>query len=262
MEQPEIQGKPSKEKLPGVGTLFTETWNLYKQKVVTLITIGVMSTLALFITGAIFGLLSGIGQIEAREGFLPALFIFSITFINLIALVLITIWQSAALVIAVLRADENLGPVECYKQAWKYVFKYFLVSVIFSLFLTGGFILLVIPGIYLGIALGFAPLIIIAEEGKVTVWSSFKRSRFYVKNYWWPVFGRFVFLALVVLGFGILLGIIIYLPLSLIALASKSLAEPLQRIGGSLVDIVLTPFSFSYWILLYGYIKKIKHAAE
>ena len=254
--------QPQKAKLPGVGALFTETWNLYRSRAITLITIGVLSTIALFITSFLFGLIGGFASPEAQQANAHPLLAFLSALTNLVLVVIISVWQSAALVIAILRFDQNLSPVECYKQAWKYVLKYFLVMLIFMIFMFGGMVLLVIPAVYLGVILGFAPVIIIAEEGQAKVWSSFKRSRFYAKGYWWAIFGRYLFLLLVLLCFTLLMGLVVFFPLSLIAMAVKPVGNQFQQIGSAIVDIFLTPFSFAYWILLYTHLKKIKYAAE
>ena len=62
-----------------------------------------------------------------------------------------------------------------------------------------GFILLIIPGIYLFVSLSLSPVILIFEEKKI--FESFKHSIKIIKNNWWSVFSILFFLFLILLLF-------------------------------------------------------------
>ena len=99
---------------------------------------------------------------------------------------------------------------------------------------TLGFILFLLPGIYLSVAYAFAPILMIEKD--MGVWESLEASRKAVTAYWW----RFLFLnlaigLLVVLGVLTIIGLIWVIPVILIALGlvytatfEDSAAEGLQ----------------------------------
>ena len=93
-----------------------------------------------------------------------------------------------------------------------------LYSLITSIFVVLGFILLVIPGIYLAVAYTFVPLFIVF--GKMEFWDGMEFSRKLITKKWWNLFGFVILLGLIniagMLAFGI--GILFTIPLTYCAI--------------------------------------------
>lgn len=254
------QSKPS---IPGISDLFTRTWDTYRRKFWTLITIGIIAALLLVVFGFFFALIGDIRR------FAPGTLIYAgflvINFIAVLIVITLTIWSTASLIVAIRGSEESLGAVgavAAFKQSWKYVFKFFWVSVLTALAVFGGFILLVIPGIYMGIILSLAPIIIIAEFKDVSIISALKKSHFYIKGYGWQTLGRFLILLLLLIAFGLALGVVLFLPLSILAAIIPQLSAFFRSLGNTTADIILTPFTTIYWILIYEDLKKAKQSTE
>lgn len=82
---------------------------------------------------------------------------------------------------------------------------------------TLGFILFLLPGIYLSVAYAFAPILMIEKD--MGVWESLETSRKAVTAYWWRFFFLNLAIALLaVLGGLTIIGIIWVVPMILIAL--------------------------------------------
>ena len=83
-----------------------------------------------------------------------------------------------------------------------------LASLISSIFIGLGFILLIIPGVYLAVAYRFTYQFIVF--GNMEFWDAMEASRKMVTKNWFPVFGLLIvlglinFLGLIMLGIGIL----------------------------------------------------------
>ncbi|MBI4970486.1 MAG: hypothetical protein HZC17_01405 [Candidatus Omnitrophica bacterium] len=249
-----------KKKLAGVGELFSASWSLYKSRFWTLITIGVIASLILFLFQGVFILLGAAKNIPSAN--ISFFFMIAVNFLAVLCVIVITLWSSAALIFAISKASESMGAVEAGKKAWAVVMKYFVVSFLAALVVAAGMILFVIPGIYLAVGLSMAPLVAIIEYQDVTIVSALKKSRAYVKGYWWPVFGRFLFLLLILFGFGIILGLLLFLPLTFFASLSREINSMLRPIGSALIDVILTPFSTIYWFMIYSGLKQMKQTQE
>jgi hypothetical protein len=89
-------------------------------------------------------------------------------------------------------AKEPLDLKKTYVFAWKNLWKFSLLATLVFLATFGGFILLIIPGIIIGVWLSFANFVFI-DQG-LGVKASMGKSRELVKGRFWAVFGRlFVF---------------------------------------------------------------------
>jgi len=169
------------------------------------------------------------------------------------------------MIVAVLGAQNGIGAIEAYKTSWKFLWKYFWLGILWTILIFAGFLIFVIPGIYLLVSLGFAFIILIAEKdsnGKVSIRMSLKKSHHYVKGYWWQTLGRFLFLLLVLLGFVMILGVVVLFPAAFAAMLNPQFSSFVQSVGGTIINVVLTPFSTIYWYLLYEDLKKVKQSQE
>ncbi|AJQ97100.1 integral membrane protein [Gynuella sunshinyii] len=109
--------------------------------------------------------------------------------------------------------EASLGQMfSCFGRSWQI----FLCLILIYLMVFLGFILLIIPGIYLGLAYYLAmPLVV---EKKMSVWKAMEASRKAITKRWFSVFGLFIVLGFINLIAALPLGIglIWTLPMSVI----------------------------------------------
>jgi hypothetical protein len=140
----------------------------------------------------------GTGSVAAALG-VAAQFTISVAFYPFMAgLMLIGIRQSVGLPVDFKMAFSCFG----------YILPIVIASILKSILSTIGFVLLIIPGIYLSIAyLLVIPLIIDQEMGP---WQAMEASRKAIQRHWFKVFGLYVlmaficFLSLIPLGLGLI----------------------------------------------------------
>lgn len=144
-------------------------------------------------------------------------------------------------------ADESMNDWKAaYKKSrgmfWQFVWIAILVGIVVMI----GFILLVLPGIYLSIALAFYVFFFVLEGSRG--WDAAKKSKELVKGYWWAVFGRW-------LAFGIIIAIIVSILGGIVALSGIGILIALLNLA---IGVILTPISLAYTFLMYKALKDIK----
>jgi len=176
-----------------VGSLFTDAWNIFVEGWVKFLLMFLISI------GAFIGLV------------LVAIALFLVPFFLLKGVIGITVGVVLALIpVVILAVVVNLAMIKitysvCEKDsggiadALKYGFKHFgpflWVSFIAGLLIVLGYILLIIPGIIIGIILSLVTPVFILE-GKYNL-GALRRSRELVKGHFWPVLGRLFLLGLI-----------------------------------------------------------------
>lgn len=95
-----------------------------------------------------------------------------------------------------LNGNRDITPGQVFSRASKKIAQILISSIIIAIMVTFGFILLVIPGIYLLIALTFVQAIILVEDGPV--FKSISRSISLIKGKWWSTLGLVFVMSLVV----------------------------------------------------------------
>ena len=102
---------------------------------------------------------------------------------------------------------------EPYNQAIPLIFMFVLMV----LLIVAGFLLLVLPGIYLSIAYSLAPYLIV--EKNMGVWEALETSRKAITQCWWRYFGlMLVAMLLIIIGsIPLLIGLVWVLPIVVIA---------------------------------------------
>ncbi len=141
----------------------------------------------------------------------------SLSIILTFAGVAIGVWVSVRLLLVVLALERKEKITEKTTEpftnlVWPYVF----ASILSGLATLGGFILLVIPGIYIGIRLAFAQ--IAAVDAKKQAVEACKLSWEITKNRFWAVFGRQLAGGIV---FGFLVLVVFWVAVTLVSLISN-----------------------------------------
>lgn len=85
------------------------------------------------------------------------------------------------------RGQDNFIPEDVWRNVGHYFIPVFFATIVLGFMIAFALILLIIPGVYLGIASIFTIYIMIAEN--IRFGDALKRSMYLVKDYWWLTFG-------------------------------------------------------------------------
>ncbi len=219
---------PETSKMHPIGTLFSSSWQLYKERFRILIKIALIPALLILL-----------GSIIMQAGSPTAL----IGLLFSIAGGILAVFASIAAIIAL---DQKTDFDESYRRSVPLFWPFIWISILTALATLGGFVMLIVPGIILAVALTFSKYLIILENRRGL--DALTQSRAYVKGYWWASLGRFI---LLLLCFGAVM-LVVYLPAILI----------LGKVVGGLVYAILllliTPFSSVYLYEVYKNLVALK----
>ncbi|HVM76650.1 MAG TPA: hypothetical protein VMU07_00660 [Candidatus Paceibacterota bacterium] len=143
-----------------------------------------------------------------------------------------------------LRNNTDFG--NSYRAGWKLFWPILWVGVLTLLTGVGSFVMLLLPAIWIGIAMSFSNYAVIFE-GKRGM-SALLHSFSYVKGYWWAVFGR-IFLQVAVL---VICYIIVDIPFGIVGRQTGT------AVGSSIVALFFTPFSLVYNYCMYENLVALK----
>ncbi len=280
--------------LPGPTVLFKQAWNVYKNRFWVLVCITLLPTALMiayfaFIAGGL-GITSFLTvALSLGIGVSHAAIIAGLILSALIdlAIIYISFWAQTALVFAIKGADQKTDLKEFFKQAshkigsffgaallaglasagviMAIIFLFTIINVVASLQMTTPIpasmlpillLLATIPAIYLGVRFSLSTLVVVGDNTKAL--SGVKRSSDYIRGYWWPVFWRLLFLAVIalVLTLGIFflsifLGIILKGPLGAISAILLTLVN-------MVLYAILPPLVVAYCYQIYVSLKNIK----
>jgi hypothetical protein len=224
------QNRPvsKKEGLRSIEELFTCSWEIFKHRFRTLISLNLLSTLFLIVvlgifigTGYVFSLLFPESKIALIAGG---------TIIGIIPGFLSMFWCMTALTFAV--ADESLGIRDALVKGWEKVFSFMWLLSLIGFLVTGGFLLLFIPGIIFLVWFSFAQFILASEN--VRGMNALLKSKEYVRDRWFDVFLRLFVIWLVSGALGMI---------------------PLV---GPIVSILFFPFMMIFTYLIYRDLRTLK----
>lgn len=219
-----------------ISTLFNDAWS------------HVTSNLNLFV---------GIYAIPVVVGFIGEMFItdsvksgtMSAAIIGFaLVMVVVNILGSVALLKAVMQpTGMTIG--NAYQVGKQYFWSYLFLSILVSLAVVGGLILLIIPGIIFGIWFSLAYFALLGEDKRGT--QAMKASREYVRGHWWAVFGRMVLLVVVLFVVGGIAGFIG-------AMIIPGNEDMVVSLVTYLLNLVVVPFALAYSYFIYKDLKALK----
>lgn len=231
--------------LPSIGSLFLESFELLKQRVLVMFLSSFLPMLALFIAVLIAGGITfGIFKANTTAGVIAGI-IFGIaafaTYFYSIFLV------TASQLVALRDAPEKTGTIANLKRSSLVMWSVFLVGLLQSLVFMGGIILLIIPGIILMVHYGFASVIMVTEGKKGR--AALAQSKAYVNGRGLKVFGRGLLL--------FLLYLIPYLALQFLSILNKDsfVLVTTVLILSVLIQIFFTFYSLCFQYTLYTHLK-------
>jgi uncharacterized membrane protein len=240
--------------LPGAGQLisdawklFTSTWNTSVQTSIFYLYVG----LALFASALLVKFVPSLAILDGLINLAGGIFVF---------------WITIRLYMTMLNLEAGkkpMDPADESKKAWSLFFPMFWVAILTGLATLAGFVLLIIPGIYLAIALGFSQIILIDRNARGT--QALGASRALVKGRWWGTFwrmlaGGFVFGLLV----GVVVGVLVGIATSIAGpeMTSSANADPVFVGATSLimyaVQAALMPLMFGFTVKVYRALEKTR----
>lgn len=186
--------------LPGAGQLIADTWKLFtttwNSSVKTsglLIYVG----LAYFVGGLLVRVNENLGLLAGVISLGGSIF---------------TIWISIRVILTMLNLEAGKQPMaqaEESQKAWGLFLSLIWIGFLTTLIVFGASLLLILPGIYFGVALYFAQIILIDQGTRGT--QALAASRALVRGRWWGTFwrliaGGFVFGLLITIVMAVVIG--------------------------------------------------------
>lgn len=229
-------GEPTSStlELDSIGSLFKQAWGLYASRFFKLL--GVVLVPVLIGTAAL-GAMSYL-WINSTN---PVILLASIIFAFAVMLITAPLSQ-IGLVFMIAESNEKANIIEVLKMSLHKILPYLWIAVLSGLAIFSGFVLLVIPGIFLAVTLMFTSFFLVHENMRGR--EALVRSYEYVMGNWWSVFARVAILLVLVTGFSSVV---------------DSILKPLGDVASSLVGNVITmPFIVAFLYLLYKNLKAIK----
>lgn len=229
------------------------SWPIYKQKFWQLIALTLATPIGILV---LVGIGAGVGVLIPFFNLPLAVFmiIFGILICVYIFLsVELVIWSLAAQA-AIRLIIKNNSQKYSFKEALlagrKQIKDFFIVSFTVGLFTLLWSLLLIIPGIIMGIYYSLAIWVYFYEGIKGN--AALKRSRELVKDYWWAVFGRLILVGLVV-------GFVINLPTAF--MDKDSIATANYSFISTILEFLIAPLIIVYTRQIYLSLVKIKSSA-
>jgi hypothetical protein len=218
----------SKIALRSIGSLFSDSWKLYKERwqvlveIVLLPTLVVMLGYVLLSLGLPFSILGGlivsIGYVIFAFSMLPVIF----------------------------SLHHTAGTDASYKATIGWFWPFVWVTILEALAVMGGFMMLIIPGIWLSIALMLVAYVFVIEHRRGV--DALRQSKDYIKGYWWAVMGRVLLLGLIFL----VATIVIEIPITIIA---GNAARVLVTMA---LTLFFVPFSAIYHYIIFENLRALK----
>jgi len=180
----EKEGIGTKDGLSPISDLFSKTWDIFKRRSISLVALYLL-TIVFF--ALVFGVFFGAGYLlstlfpDAKQVLMATGGVFGV-----VAGSIAVFWALSAFICAV--SDETLGLREALEAASKKLWSFIWIFSILGYIVTGGFLLVVIPGIIFSIWFFFSQFILARENERGM--NALLKSKEYVKGYWFDVFLR------------------------------------------------------------------------
>lgn len=248
--------KVAKKKLIPVFDLFENSWKMYWANLKSLITISLYNLIglaAVLVGAALIGGLTVMFSLKGQDSLVLRIILLVLIAATALGALAVAIWYSTRSKIGTyLLIKNNFSSVKDSWQESKKLFgPFFILSLLVFVLLILWALLLIIPAIIFGVFYSFAVLIFIFD-GKKGI-AAIKASRDLVKGYWWPVFGRLVFLFFILYLFSLIIG----MPGS-VAVSNEAFSS-VWSIVSSILMFIASPFLFVYTVLLFKNLKEIKN---
>lgn len=203
-----------------VGELFSQTWELYKQRWMILVALFVVTGIAAVVPPALVAVTMGS---LAKNSFSGTVVMVMLLGVAVVASIVILFWGMAATVTAAV--DASLGFNDAFQRAKGCWISFVWVSSLYSFIVGGASLLFIVPGILTGIWFFAGPYLVVS--GDTRGMDALLKSKALVDGRFWEVLGRLVLVWLL----GTVLGMI--------------------PVIGVLFSLAMAPFSMLYAVVLY-----------
>jgi hypothetical protein len=226
---------PTANQLSGAWPLLKESIRIYRERFwvflgLSMLVIPTLALIAFLVFAVSFLGLSNIAVI-------------GLGVILVVLAVAISYWGQIAGILLVNEGVAKPGFKDLLKRSLPLILPVIWVMILSFLFIMGGLLLLIIPGIILALSFIFGMQAVVLDGDRGI--AALQRSRFYVRGRWWKVFWRLLFLVLFV--------IVVSIPEFI--LDGLRLAW-LSDIYGGITTLLLGPLFVVYSTLLYLELKK------
>ncbi|WPD23110.1 MAG: hypothetical protein SD837_00820 [Candidatus Electrothrix scaldis] len=176
-----------KNQLKTVTEIFSEAWDLYKSKAVSIVLVAIISLLvsALVLVGGATAAFFALGGQPFFAGDLRELLmnpkVLGAGVLLLLSSILLASWSQAAVLTATVRQDSSIPGVLI--KSWKYAFPLLWITSLYVGIITAGITFFVLPGLILALSLSFC-FFSMADENRTGI-DALLASRFYVRGHWW-----------------------------------------------------------------------------
>jgi len=250
-QNPVVQNQPSD--LPPVVQLFSDAWNLFKQKrrsVFRLAVYAFVLQLVLSIVSILLGVTGLGGALTVSSGNTAIggsiLGVAGLLFIALMVVyVLLYAWIQGAFILLFSKEEAEPNIRTVITEAKQFIGPLWWASILVGLIVIVGMFLLVIPGIIFAIWYSFTIMVVVLEGLRGT--DAMRKSKSYVQGRWWGVFGRLILLSIVV---GIASSIV------------DNIFGSFGSYSGALFSSLATAFIFTPFAIAYQYLfyRSISHS--
>ncbi|MDP1688966.1 MAG: hypothetical protein Q8L47_02440 [bacterium] len=185
-------------KLISIGDLFDQAFEIYRARFDTFF--------------AIAGIPVIVGLVHTVIGFIPnygtvtTIVLLILSLIITIVSFVLSITYQIALIYAI---SQPISIYNAYRFAFSKIFPFIWVGILTLFVFIGGATLLYIPGLVFMVWFSLASYVFVHEELRGI--NALKKSKAYLRGYFWPVFGRFFVLGLAFLSISFALGLIVAL---------------------------------------------------
>jgi len=233
--------------LPSIGSLFSQSFHLFKQRIWLMVT-GFITPILLAVAGAILagGISFVVFKLNSLAGIITAIvlglaaFVF---YIYALSWAITTQWTA-------LNSEQPLTFKDNLKTARVLAWSMLLVVLITDLVVVGGMILFIVPGIIFAVWYAFSPIVMVVEGKKGR--AALAQSRAYVSGRSWPVLGRML-----------LLGLIYYVPAIVLKLVSIAYRNAiLSGVLAVVLFIYCFLFIFYYFTAIFTLYNQLKATVQ
>jgi hypothetical protein len=218
----------TKKDLLRIEELFDRSWEIFKNRIGTLILLYLLSIVFMIVP---FGIFFGIGYLfSIAFPYSKTALIASGAFVGIIGGLIGAFWGFAAFIFAVV--DKSLGIKDALEKGWQRFGAFIWLFSLLGYIITGGFLLFIIPGIIFSVWFIFAQFILANEDKKGM--DALLKSKEYVRGFGFDIFLRLFIIWLISLGMSIIPFI------------------------GSILSILFMPFMMIFIYMIYEDLRSVK----
>jgi hypothetical protein len=236
--------------LPGATEILKEAWHLYTGRFWLFVSLSAVPILGFLILGIIFtmsGLVYYKPGITTTNNAVGGSIMLVIALVALIALIYISVWAAASLLVVIRDRSETLTFGETMRRGRPYINPFFTTGLLAGLAVIGGVILLIIPGIIFWLWFSQSTYITVGEN--LVNQEALSQSKSYVKGRMGSVFLKLIFIVFITW----VITIIVSLPFGF----SKE-SSMVGNIITQIVNILWAPVTAIYGYMLYEHLKRTK----